>query len=276
MSLEAETYMAFESASTKSLAILFGIVIGGAAIFIAIFVFPVTNLPFFQEAVTEDVTIVGTSKAVAKCGVTTSDTAWVTKEIQNCSLPAGTNVTISYQPGQPVAQIVAINNLANEEKFIIIPQGAADPSFDPQRSEEFQAQEWYLPSELHVNVGDTVTWVNQDSEKHTVTSGQGSGRFGFTQGKLGKADGIFDSGLFDPQEKWSYTFTEQGTFTYFCTIHPWMMGVITVGEADTSILASQSKSASDILVENATIIGVVAVGGGAGAMIYWFKRSKKR
>jgi len=122
--------------------------------------------------------------------------------------------------------ILPSNNIYAEEKIVAIPKGAGDPSFDPQIKD--RPAEWYVPTALNVKVGDTVTWINEDTTKHTVTSGKSSGRFGFVEGKLGEPDGIFDSGLFDAGERWSYTFDEAGTFTYFCTIHPWMSGMVVV------------------------------------------------
>jgi len=48
------------------------------------------------------------------------------------------------------------------------------------------------------------------------------------QGEFGKPNGIFDSDRFMPGESWTYTFDDVGTFSYFCTFHPWMEGAITV------------------------------------------------
>ncbi|KFM15957.1 blue copper domain-containing protein, partial [Marine Group I thaumarchaeote SCGC RSA3] len=48
---------------------------------------------------------------------------------------------------------------------------------------------------------------------------------------FGTPDGIFDSGRFLPGESWSYQFEESGRFSYFCTIHPWMDGMVIVEEA---------------------------------------------
>jgi plastocyanin len=45
--------------------------------------------------------------------------------------------------------------------------------------------------------------------------------------------GIFDSGSFKPGQTWAHTFANPGTFTYFCTIHPWMDGVVTVQGAQS-------------------------------------------
>ena len=65
---------------------------------------------------------------------------------------------------------------------------------------------------LTVKVGTTVTWVNEDSQAHTVTD-VGLG---------------FDSGLLSKGDTWSYTFTEVGEFEYFCTPHPWMRAKVIV------------------------------------------------
>ena len=77
----------------------------------------------------------------------------------------------------------------------------------------------YSPEEIKIQTGDTISWPNEDSEPHTITSG-----------KPGKSDGYFDSGLYKPRESWSFTFNESGVFDYYCTIHPWMAGEVAVAE----------------------------------------------
>lgn len=110
-----------------------------------------------------------------------------------------------------------------EEYIVDIPFGAYNPELNTP------AEFWYDPPQMFVTTGDTITWYNDDREGHTVTSGESSGRFGWMDNKaLGKADGIFDSKRFMPGESWSYKFEESGTFPYFCTIHPWMEGIVIV------------------------------------------------
>ena len=110
-----------------------------------------------------------------------------------------------------------------EEYIVDIPFGAYNPELNTP------AEVWYDPPQMVVTVGDTLTWYNDDRESHTVTSGESSGRFGWMDNKsLGKPDGLFDSELFKPGESWSYKFEESGTFLYFCTIHPWMEGIVIV------------------------------------------------
>jgi len=109
-----------------------------------------------------------------------------------------------------------------DEYFIDIPFGAYNPELNTP------AEVWYDPPQMFATVGDTITWYNDDKEGHTVTSGEGSGRFGWMSDNFGKADGYFDSDRFMPGESWSYKFEESGVFSYYCTIHPWMEGVVIV------------------------------------------------
>jgi plastocyanin len=71
---------------------------------------------------------------------------------------------------------------------------------------------FYSPANFTAKVGQAVTWVNRDVSAHTVTS----------------TSGVFDSGIVESGATFSYTFTQPGTYQYYCTIHPWMKGTIVV------------------------------------------------
>jgi len=75
----------------------------------------------------------------------------------------------------------------------------------------------YIPSNIVIEKGKQVTWVNEDSAFHSVTSG-------FYENPTE----LFDSGHLDPYESYTLTFDESGTFDYFCTLHPWMKGQVIV------------------------------------------------
>ena len=77
----------------------------------------------------------------------------------------------------------------------------------------------FEPYETIIDVGGEVSWLNEDTAAHTVTSGDIKGE---------GPDGIFDSSLLGPGKTFSHTFTEAGTFKYFCMVHPWMEGIVTV------------------------------------------------
>ncbi|MFZ0293741.1 MAG: cupredoxin family copper-binding protein [Candidatus Sulfotelmatobacter sp.] len=68
------------------------------------------------------------------------------------------------------------------------------------------------PQTITVPVGATVTWTNHDDIPHTSVS----------------TDGLFKSKVMDTDEKFSYTFTKPGTYSYYCSIHPKMTGQIIV------------------------------------------------
>jgi plastocyanin len=70
----------------------------------------------------------------------------------------------------------------------------------------------FVPATLTIKAGTTVKFVNDDSDAHTATAN----------------DKTFDSGGLDTNDSWSHTFTKPGTYNYFCAVHPYMKGLITV------------------------------------------------
>ena len=85
---------------------------------------------------------------------------------------------------------------SNTKSFrVTIPKGSANPQFDISK---LGPRQWYLPREITVRVNDTVTWINKDTEAHTVTSGIGAGIESLMNNKKGTPNGLFDSGLIRP------------------------------------------------------------------------------
>ena len=84
-----------------------------------------------------------------------------------------------------------------------------------------ETNECYIPYEVTVDVGGEVTWTNDDSAAHTVTSGS----------PADGPDGEFDSSLFMAGAEFSHKFETAGTYNYFCMVHPWMEGIVVVQEA---------------------------------------------
>ena len=73
----------------------------------------------------------------------------------------------------------------------------------------------FSPAMLTVKTGSTVTWTNQDTAPHQVASDPGT-PVAFSSDSL--ANGA----------SYQFTFTQPGTYTYYCTIHPTMKGTIIV------------------------------------------------
>jgi plastocyanin len=70
----------------------------------------------------------------------------------------------------------------------------------------------FNPARITVKAGSTVTWVNLDDEPHTVFSDAG----------------LFRSSALDTHERFAFKFDKAGTYRYFCTIHPQMVGTVIV------------------------------------------------
>lgn len=77
---------------------------------------------------------------------------------------------------------------------------------------------FYLPLNLEIPVGTTVTWVNDDSVPHNIQS----------QDDYGKVIDIFNSPPLNTGDKFSHTFEEGGIYKYHCSWHPWRVGLVTV------------------------------------------------
>jgi len=75
----------------------------------------------------------------------------------------------------------------------------------------------YIPSLIVIEKGKPVTWVNEDSAFHSVTSGF-----------YDAPTELFDSGHLDPFESYTLTFDKTGVYDYFCTLHPWMKGQVII------------------------------------------------
>jgi plastocyanin len=71
----------------------------------------------------------------------------------------------------------------------------------------------FAPATVTIKVGDSVNWVNNDSIAHTSTATSGA---------------AFNSGIINPGGSFRATFTTAGSFPYHCTIHPGMVGTVTV------------------------------------------------
>jgi len=76
----------------------------------------------------------------------------------------------------------------------------------------------YMPYNAALDIGGEAMWHNVDTMAHTVSSGTAA------EGP----DGIFDSSLVAAGGMFSYKFEEAGTYDYFCMVHPWMTGIVTV------------------------------------------------
>jgi plastocyanin len=74
----------------------------------------------------------------------------------------------------------------------------------------------FNPQSITVKAGTTVTWTNKDDIPHAVAA----------------TDRSFRSKTLDTEDRYAFTFTTPGTFSYFCSLHPHMTGTIVVEAAN--------------------------------------------
>ena len=77
----------------------------------------------------------------------------------------------------------------------------------------------YSPNPIQIEKGQTITWYNGDTISHTVTSGNDGDK---------DAGEAFDSNAIIPNQYYSLTFDDSGTYNYYCIYHPSMVGQIEV------------------------------------------------
>ncbi|MGZ4168093.1 MAG: cupredoxin domain-containing protein [Solirubrobacteraceae bacterium] len=86
----------------------------------------------------------------------------------------------------------------------------------------------FSPGSTTIHVGDTITWTNTGPSSHTAKARHGA----------------FDTGVLKKGQSASHTFTQPGTFTYFCQIHPFMHGTIVVLAATPTTTAATTSTPS--------------------------------
>ena len=92
-----------------------------------------------------------------------------------------------------------------------IPKGTSVPGCEESNS-------CFSPADITVNAGDTVEWINVDTAAHTVTGGS----------PANGPSGVFDSSLVMASASYAFTFNDAGSYDYFCMVHPWMVGSVSV------------------------------------------------
>jgi len=111
-----------------------------------------------------------------------------------------------------VAGLIVAIPLALAAVFMLYPTRAKGEETQAQGMEVKVDNFTFNPGTLTVPVNSTVTWVNKDDIPHVIASN----------------DGLFKSKALDTDQKYPYTFTKAGTYSYYCSIHPKMQGKIVV------------------------------------------------
>jgi len=117
------------------------------------------------------------------------------------------------QAAAEAAAVQAAAEAAAAPKTVIvdIPTGTSSPGCETNDT-------CFSPAMVSINAGDTVEWANIDTAAHTVTGGSPADGL----------SGVFDSSLLMASANYAFTFDEAGSYDYFCMVHPWMVGSVSV------------------------------------------------
>ena len=129
------------------------------------------------------------------------------------------NLRITFQSGAPAAAY-SIDLWAEGSVAAAVTSPSPTPTATPTTSQVATDIVDFTLENLTIVTGTTVAWTNQDGADHTTT----------TQTEGGTSP-LWDSGLLATGESFSFTFDNEGTYAYFCAIHPYMQGTIAVTAA---------------------------------------------
>jgi plastocyanin len=113
---------------------------------------------------------------------------------------------------EAAAEMAAAEAAAAPKTVIVdIPIGTSVPGCETTNA-------CFTPASISINAGDTVEWANVDTAAHTVSAGS----------PADGPSGVFDSSLLMASGNYSFTFDDAGSYDYFCMVHPWMVGSVSV------------------------------------------------
>jgi len=146
-----------------------------------------------------------------------------------------------------VVSMIAIAPSAFADVTVTNAEGSSTPGCEPN---------CFIPNPVTIEVGETVTWENNDTAAHTASGGNP------TDGP----SGVFDSSLIMAGASFSYTFDTAGSYDYFCMVHPWMEGTVIVEAAGAAAAAAAEADAEAAAAADAEAAADAAAADAAAAI----------
>ena len=121
-------------------------------------------------------------------------------------------------------------NITRQTNTVENAQGSSTPGCEPN---------CFIPATITINPGESVTFNNNDSAAHTSTSGT----------PADGPSGVWDSSMVMMGAAYTTPALSEGTYPYFCMVHPWMEGTVIVGEGSATPSQAESSQAQDEAAE---------------------------
>ncbi|MFA5830004.1 MAG: cupredoxin family copper-binding protein [Candidatus Gracilibacteria bacterium] len=187
-----------------------------------------------QESQTEEEVTTGTKVKIVLALMVVGFAGYVAYWVQE---PSGLKADVLNGGSQVVAVDTQTSQLTQDTQTQS--QAATQAATQTQTQTQVQTQEVAIsnfsfdPQTVQIDKGVTVLWTNKDAVPHTITGDS------------------FSSGPLSPGQSFSYTFADDGTFAYHCSLHPQMTGSIIVGTG-VSAVSQQNTQASTQVAQSQT------------------------
>src|SRR5690242_13889022 len=148
----------------------------------------------------------------------------VSTSVQKANNPSSIVVTVPAGAGRQGTSVQKANNPSSI--VVTVPAGAG---------RQGTLSEFFVPSKVNLHTGNKVTWVDDDTVTHSITSATFNGV-------------VWPRGSDQGPSNFSHTFDKSGTFNYFCQIHPYMTGVAFVDVQETERVLNSTTAGSSNFV----------------------------
>lgn len=156
--------------------------------------------------------------SIASLSVNSADAQVVPEWVKNTALWYGEGIISEGEFLNMVKFLIENEVIVIDSGVEPIPQEVEAQIIIPNGNFDVTGAGFYSPLNLEISVGGTVTWVNDDSVPHNIQSID----------REGKVTQLFNSPPLNTGDRFEHTFDEEGVYKYYCSFHPWRVGLVTV------------------------------------------------
>jgi plastocyanin len=177
---------------------------------------PVVTAPTISKTVEKEVQVESTTSVEDKAAMDLEDRAEAKAEAMEAEAEAKAAMEAEAEAkaameAEAEAKAAMEAEAEPQTHVVDVPIGTSVPGCE-------ETNACFSPADIIINAGDTVSWDNVDTAAHTVTSGS----------PADGPSGVFDSSLLMASAAYAFTFEDAGNYDYFCMVHPWMVGTVSV------------------------------------------------
>ena len=156
--------------------------------------------------------------SIVSLSVNVADAQTVPEWVKNTALWYGEGIVSEGEFLNMIKFLIENEVIVIDSSTEPVPQAVDAQIVIPNGNFDVTGAGFYSPLNLEIPIGSTVTWVNDDSVPHNIQSID----------REGKVIQLFNSPPLNTGDRFEHTFDEEGVFKYYCSFHPWRIGLVTV------------------------------------------------